>query len=264
MHEPSADPAGNDRGCTLALLRAQRVTNCHQSCDGAISPPLSRDASPDDEGEGHRHFRAASERGATVADRQHDRNVDAESSRREQRSRPEVAVERRRCAPTDAPGRPRPAGAPTPTTHPERSRSASRLRATLVVALGIVTAAAATWLVSSHGDQNPSPQSLVPAADSPSTGTDGLGAPVPGTTHGAATAALDVPPEDRPVVGYGSAGDDVAALQELLTSLAFDPGPADGQFGPATASAVSAFQRSRGITADGIVGPEAWAALDEA
>jgi peptidoglycan hydrolase-like protein with peptidoglycan-binding domain len=64
------------------------------------------------------------------------------------------------------------------------------------------------------------------------------------------------------VLGYGSAGADVTALQRVLAELGFDPGPADGQFGPATAAAVTAFQGSHGITPDGVVGPETWAALD--
>ena len=59
----------------------------------------------------------------------------------------------------------------------------------------------------------------------------------------------------------GSSGSDVRALQTRLEELGFSPGPIDGQFGPGTESAVRAFQQSRGLTVDGIVGPATAKAL---
>jgi len=59
----------------------------------------------------------------------------------------------------------------------------------------------------------------------------------------------------------GSSGDDVATLQQKLTELGFDPGEADGVFGPSTTAAVMAFQQSKGLSADGIAGPDTLAAL---
>jgi hypothetical protein len=50
-------------------------------------------------------------------------------------------------------------------------------------------------------------------------------------------------------------GDDVRKIQERLKSKGFYGGPVDGDFGRGTAAAVKAFQRSRGLEADGIVGP---------
>lgn len=64
-----------------------------------------------------------------------------------------------------------------------------------------------------------------------------------------------------PTLSYGSAGIAVSGLQELLKSKGFDPGPVDGKFGPKTQSAVIAFQQSKGLIQDGIVGPATWAAL---
>lgn len=52
----------------------------------------------------------------------------------------------------------------------------------------------------------------------------------------------------------GSQGDDVALLQKKLMEKGFSPGAADGDFGPGTEAAVLAFQQSRRLLADGIVG----------
>lgn len=58
-----------------------------------------------------------------------------------------------------------------------------------------------------------------------------------------------------------SSGPDVAALQQALQAAGFSPGAADASFGPATEAAVLAFQRSEGLAADGIVGPNTATAL---
>jgi peptidoglycan L-alanyl-D-glutamate endopeptidase CwlK len=60
----------------------------------------------------------------------------------------------------------------------------------------------------------------------------------------------------------GSRGPDVQLLQRRLTEKGFKPGEIDGIFGAGTEAAVLAFQRSKGILADGIVGRETAAALD--
>ena len=75
-------------------------------------------------------------------------------------------------------------------------------------------------------------------------------------------------PGPRPIVRYGSRG---ATVQELQTRLniwiARTPGAglaplvADGIFGAKTLAAVRAFQRSRGLQVDGVVGPLTWGAL---
>jgi len=59
----------------------------------------------------------------------------------------------------------------------------------------------------------------------------------------------------------GSSGPDVVELQKSLQSAGFSPGAFDGQFGPGTEAAVLAFQHSKGLAADGIVGPNTATAL---
>ena len=63
------------------------------------------------------------------------------------------------------------------------------------------------------------------------------------------------------VLKIGSSGAEVAALQTALARHGFDPGGADGNFGPGTESAVKAFQSQAGLAADGVVGPQTAAAL---
>jgi peptidoglycan L-alanyl-D-glutamate endopeptidase CwlK len=63
------------------------------------------------------------------------------------------------------------------------------------------------------------------------------------------------------VLKQGSSGADVTALQTRLKELGFDPNGVDGNFGPGTKAALIAFQKSKGLTADGMAGPQTMAAL---
>lgn len=74
-------------------------------------------------------------------------------------------------------------------------------------------------------------------------------APAPATWHPPASQA------------YGAKGDLVRQIQLALKGYGFDPGPIDSIFGPKTLAAVKAFQRSRGLSQDGIVGPQTWLKL---
>lgn len=53
---------------------------------------------------------------------------------------------------------------------------------------------------------------------------------------------------------YGSTGSEVTQIQEKLTSLGFYSGPVDGVYGTQTKNAIINFQKSCGLTADGIAG----------
>lgn len=80
-----------------------------------------------------------------------------------------------------------------------------------------------------------------------------------------------VPPEQHrslqkaaaqdPLLRPGASGYQVKRLQRLLARRGFDPGTADGDFGPATEQAVKAAQKAHGLEADGIAGPLTWHAL---
>ena len=63
-----------------------------------------------------------------------------------------------------------------------------------------------------------------------------------------------------PLEQQGSTGEDVRTVQYLVTAQGHPTG-VDGIFGPATKTAVEAFQSSRGLAADGIVGPQTWPQL---
>ena len=58
----------------------------------------------------------------------------------------------------------------------------------------------------------------------------------------------------------GDQGDEVAGIQGELANLGYDV-VADGAFGPATAAAIKEFQRSRGLSVDGLVGDSTYRAL---
>lgn len=66
-----------------------------------------------------------------------------------------------------------------------------------------------------------------------------------------------------PTLRRGSKGVAVASLQKQLRAAGY-PIAIDADFGAATELAVMHFQASRGLTADGIVGPQTWSALPAA
>lgn len=76
------------------------------------------------------------------------------------------------------------------------------------------------------------------------------------TTGGTCTVKLNT-------LKYGSKGDNVKALQLLLIGNEYSCGScgADGDFGSATGVAVRNYQKSKGLTVDGIVGTKTWSCL---
>ena len=78
-------------------------------------------------------------------------------------------------------------------------------------------------------------------------------------------AAPAAAPSGHRTLSLGASGSDVQRAQALLNQRgASPPLTEDGQFGPATRSAVAAFQRAAGLSPDGVMGPHTWAAVDPA
>lgn len=76
----------------------------------------------------------------------------------------------------------------------------------------------------------------------------------------------ETPAPTKPILRRGSIGPYVTAVQAKLIQLGYDLQPygADGQFGAKTEAAVIAFQKASGLSADGVVGPATYDALDNA
>ncbi|NJL10827.1 MAG: hypothetical protein HC908_13470 [Calothrix sp. SM1_7_51] len=64
--------------------------------------------------------------------------------------------------------------------------------------------------------------------------------------------------EGMPILRLGMQGEEVLQLQRRLVRLGFFKGPADGDFGAATETAVKALQEKYGIEPDGVVGGGTW------
>ena len=73
--------------------------------------------------------------------------------------------------------------------------------------------------------------------------------------------AQDAPREEKPELSERSTGEDVRTLQEALNDHMESNLRIDGNFGPVTLREVRLLQQHRGLTVDGVVGPETWEAL---
>lgn len=63
-----------------------------------------------------------------------------------------------------------------------------------------------------------------------------------------------------PSTRSGAHGNDVKAVQTLLRNAGYKVA-VDGSFGPKTVASVKAFQKKKGISADGVVGPITWGSM---
>jgi hypothetical protein len=81
----------------------------------------------------------------------------------------------------------------------------------------------------------------------------------PATT--AATSSTHAAALPKQTLKPGDTGAQVRALQRALKSLGYSVGTIDGQYGPATKTAVASFQHTAGLTEDGVFGPKTLDAL---
>ncbi len=80
-------------------------------------------------------------------------------------------------------------------------------------------------------------------------------------THIQEAPVASVKAVDAAVLRQGSRGNEVKEVQRRLKQWGYYSGSVDGIFGAGTKSAVIAFQRKNGLTADGIVGKATYKAL---
>jgi hypothetical protein len=66
-----------------------------------------------------------------------------------------------------------------------------------------------------------------------------------------------------PLIKQGSRGNYVCIAQDDLNTLGYTTGGLDGVFGSQTYNAVRSYQKSRGLTVDGIIGCNTWRSLQE-
>jgi hypothetical protein len=89
--------------------------------------------------------------------------------------------------------------------------------------------------------------------------------PPPTTTHSATTQTTTTTTQaPNQTLKPGDTGAQVKTLQQALNSLGYSVGKPDGDYGPATQSAVEQFQAANNLAADGVVGPQTLAKLQQA
>ncbi len=133
-------------------------------------------------------------------------------------------------------------------------RTLTTAQAAIIVAsaLALLLAILAAAGVFNSGGKAPAPTVTThthPPAVTPPTST-------PVTTPAAAAPTQTLSP--------GATGSEVKTLQRALTALGYSPGKADGDYGPSTQVAVEKFQAANGLAADGVVGQQTLAKLQQA
>jgi peptidoglycan hydrolase-like protein with peptidoglycan-binding domain len=127
-------------------------------------------------------------------------------------------------------------------------------RGLAVIGVVVLAVVALVAVVVALGDSAPSSAQVIPMAAAP--------APTRRVSHTTSTTApVRSVPVPTTTLKPGDSGPQVKTLQRELQSLGYPVGTIDGSYGSQTSKAVSAFQRARHLTVDGIVGPATLLAL---
>jgi peptidoglycan hydrolase-like protein with peptidoglycan-binding domain len=144
-------------------------------------------------------------------------------------------------------------------------RKVTAVVATVVVGTTLACCGPST---SGHGSL-PAPATTAPTTtvtgNDPTTTVRNFIAPstsVPPTGSTAPTTTVPPAKETTFLVQPGDENLFVVQIQSRLKADGYDPGPIDGQYGPAVQAAVRAFQRVNDLDGDGVVGPLTMAAFD--
>jgi hypothetical protein len=123
-----------------------------------------------------------------------------------------------------------------------------------IAAVALVVALVVGLLVSGVFDSGSTPSTPPTATRSTTTR--------PATSASKTTPASSALPVPTAQLATGDKGPAVTLLQRALARAGYPVGTVDGQYGPATKSAVAQFQASEHLTADGIAGMQTLTALN--
>jgi cytoskeletal protein RodZ len=158
-----------------------------------------------------------------------------------------------------------------PAGHPDADIIRRRRLIALVgglVALGVVIVIALVAF-GGNGDNTPADTPTTVAQETPTTPTT---TPQTSTTPSNTPTTPENTTPETPTITLaageslkeGSTGQEVKDVQQALTTLGYDPGAVDGNFGAKTKFAVGEFQRAHNLTDDGVVGPATAKAINDA
>jgi hypothetical protein len=112
-----------------------------------------------------------------------------------------------------------------------------------------------------HGGSYEQPNQLAQLIPDPTGRNEGPTVPIENTAPEKFNPVARNSPSPAPILKNGSQGVVVTEVQTVLKEQGLYKGGIDGVYGSQTRSAVIAFQQSRNLSPDGIVGPRTWQAM---